>query len=337
MEPHNAFTDMLMRHRDMLWQMCWNRSGGDRDRCCDLLQEVSIALWENFGKLRPNASAAQERAWIRWQARSVFYQIGRQRKPTTVPLNNAVADIAPDDDERRRKELVDDLLSALDPDEQRMVGMYLEGYHGDEIGERMGISRDNYYQRMHRAVRKLRRLALVLLALLFTSAVAIAVVPQWRRVLFEGVKLDERPSDTALPQPDKTLTATPSSDTVALPAEEAPDGCCGARHMAEPMELLPLLNFADILDTSSVETLVAFPDLDRNERLTISVNGTRLTISGAEGELVKIYDMGDRLVAAQRASRFIPIDLFPNTNVYSADRFRYKIQIGNRPTLLLSL
>ena len=336
MEPHNAYTAMLMRHRDMLWQLCWNRSGGDRDRCCDLLQEVSIALWENFGKLRPNASAAQERAWVRWQARSVFYQIGRQQKPAIVPLNAAVDDMANDEDAQRRKELIDDLLSALDPDEQRMVSMYLEGYHGDEIGERMGISRDNYYQRMHRAVQKLRRLALVLIALIFTSAVAIAVVPQWRHMVFKGVKLDERTADTVLSQPDNTLMASPTPDTIVLPAEEESEGQCCGRYKVEPIELMPLLNFADLVDTS-VETLVAFPAYERNERLTISVNGTRLTISGAEGELVKIYDMGDRLVAAQRASRFIPIDLFPNTNVYSADRFRYKIQIGNRPTLLLSL
>ena len=77
---------MLMRHREMLWRMCWNWTGGNRDRCCDLLQEVSIALWENFDKLRPGASASQERSWVRWQARSVFYQIGRQKRLSTVPL-----------------------------------------------------------------------------------------------------------------------------------------------------------------------------------------------------------------------------------------------------------
>ena len=47
-DRHRAYTALLMRHRDMLWRMCWRRADEDYDRCCDLMQDVSIALKEAF-------------------------------------------------------------------------------------------------------------------------------------------------------------------------------------------------------------------------------------------------------------------------------------------------
>lgn len=338
-DPHREYTALLMRHRDLLWHLCWHHAHGDRDRCLDLLQEVSIALWENIGKLRGDASPRQERAWVKWQARSVFYQIGRQQKTQLLPLNEALADDGhtpgSENEEMQRRETIDDLLATLSPNEQRMIRLYLQGYNGDEIGQQMGISRNNYYQRMHRTIQKMRRMALPLLALLFASAIAIAVVPQWRHHLFGGSNRVDTVGDT-IPSLPPTQTAKPSaphpSDTVAMPTI-----ACRDTITLVPLDCLPPLE--TFTDKDYPVKLLPSPRRDPSNDLTISVNGNYyITIPGAAGELVRVYDMGGNLVAAQRAGSFCLFNLLPNYKAPFVDDWnRFILQIGNRPPIQIGI
>ena len=326
MDRNKAYTDLLLRYRNMLWGLCWQRSGGDRDRCCDLLQEVSIALWENFGKLRPNSTPEQEQAWVRWQAHSVFYKMGRRQELSTEPLPDNLSATLADEDSQQRKELLEELLSSLDPDDQRMMRLYLKGYRGDEIGREMGISRDNFYQRMRRIIQKMRSVALLLLALLFASTVAIAFVPQWRHFVFGGGEPEKTVTDTLSGNTDVVPEVIPLPDTVP-PAPRIRKDTLPAR---APVEHMPSLN---LLETMSI--LDEFPTHEEHDSINISVDGSHLIIIGAEGEWVKVYDYGGRLVASEMASRICIIDLFPSTNNLVKKRFR--LQIGNRQPLQLEL
>ena len=83
MDRNSAYYELLERYRPMVWRLCWRHARGDWDRCNDLVQEVSIALWEHFGQLRPNATTQEQRAWVRWQARSVLDL--QRRKHTSSP------------------------------------------------------------------------------------------------------------------------------------------------------------------------------------------------------------------------------------------------------------
>ena len=56
MDRHESYTALLVRHRQLVWALCWARAHGDRERCRDLVQDVSLSLWEHFGKLRPGAN-----------------------------------------------------------------------------------------------------------------------------------------------------------------------------------------------------------------------------------------------------------------------------------------
>lgn len=329
MNLHNAYTALLMRHRKMLWRMCWHWTGGDHDRCCDMLQEVSLALWENFEKLRPDATPGQERSWVRWQTRSVLYQFGRKQKPPTVPISDSLSNSYTDEDAQHRKELLDDLLSTLDPDDQRLIRLYLEGYHGDEIGKKMGISRDNYYQRLHRAIQKMRRIALVLLALLFVSAVAIALVPQWRHLFFDNDKPEESVTDSISKPPDVAPTVTPLHDTLATPPTVKRD----TLHKIEPLERMSPLNLSDLMTYSE-----ELPTPEKRDSLTLLVNGTSITVPGSEGERIRIYDMSGRLVYTQKARNLCVIDLLPVNNIYFCRwSYQFYLNIGNRPALILTL
>lgn len=147
-----AYTELLRRHRRLVWTLCWARARGDYERCRDLVQEVSLSLWEHYGHLRPQASALQERAWVLWHTRTVLNHLHRHPSPTLVPLP---ADLPAEDITGR--ETLDDLLAHLGNDDRLLVTMRLEGYNADEISEALGIKRDAVYQRLHRIIERLRK------------------------------------------------------------------------------------------------------------------------------------------------------------------------------------
>lgn len=327
MSRSDAYTALLMRHCNMLWRMCRRHAHGDYARCCDLMQEVSIALWLNYDKLYPGVTLHQERAWVYWQARSVFDQVRRRRQLSAEPLTDTLADQFADEDTLRRQELLDDMLSALDPEERCLVDLYLKGYRGDEIGRQMGLSRNAVYQRMHRAVQKMKRVALILLALLSTTAVAVAVVPQWREFFFGKSEPEKAVSDTVPTQPhSEPAIATPPSDTVVCMS------CNVLRPKLEHLEpKLPMLVPEVFLLPDTL------PPLSPQKEVTISVNGNLLTIVGANDEEVRVYDMNGELVASRYGYGVYFIALHPRPNPFFYERNYYQIKIGTRPTLLLRL
>ena len=147
-----AYTDLLYRHRSLVWKLCWARSKGDYERCRDLVQEVSLSLWEHYGRLRPNTSVLQERAWVLWHTRTVLDHLHRHPSPTFVPLPTELPL-----DENDSVDCVDELIECLDNEDRLLVKMRLDGYEAEEIGKVLGINRNAVYQRLHRIVVRLRK------------------------------------------------------------------------------------------------------------------------------------------------------------------------------------
>ena len=325
MERNDAFTALLMRHSKMLWRMCWYRVDGDEERCKDMLQEVYLLLWERFDGLRPDASPTQERAWVRWQVRSVFYRVGRRRSLDVSTLTDHLADTMPDEETARCSETLDELLSTLNGDERKVIQLYLEGYQGDEIGKRMGVSRDAVYQRMHRIILKLRRVALLLLVLASASAVALAVFPQWRHRLFHGDNSELTRTDTLeCPVSDKVV------DTLPLPQSKPPSADTLVKRVGvEPLEFMPSLNL--LAPDGAVEEM---PRRAAFDHVTLYLDGYRLTIVGADGELVRIYQGSNQhgnLVFSQIAGPVCEVNLFPDLNtLFARSRNCFVIYIGDR-------
>lgn len=330
-DRHSAYTALLMRHRDMLWRLCLNRANGDGDRSKDLMQEITIALWENYDKLRLDASPAQERAWVRWQARSVFYQIDRRRKVPTIPIeDNLQVDNIADEEAHQRKETLDNFLAALSHEEQRMMKLYLDGYQGDEIGKEMGISRNTVYQRMRRALQKMRNVALVLLAMLLTTAIAVALVPEWRQYIFGGWGIEETPTDT-ISEPKEPEPSVSQPEPLPLPSAKKAT-------FRQPQLLEPLPSLSTIQASQGFVSPDTLSPIEMDDMPTVSVDGMTLTITGASGEIIKVYDNNGNLVACQVAGSICIIDLFPCTDAFSSSRRNtFILQIGNRPTLRLEL
>lgn len=314
MQNSDPFDELLKRHRPMVWRMCWISAHGNYERCRDLVQEVSIALWRHFGQLRPDATLQEERAWVRWQTRSVLDFQRRMQRPTPLPLTPGMADLQAADDILEQQEELEELMSTLNDDERRMLRLQLEGYRADEIAEAMGLKRDAVYQRLHRVVGKMRRVALLLVLLCLAVTVAVAVVPQWREQVFSHTEEEEKPEEEAV-SPIEIPSPTP---VVPL---EVPVDTVAPRQAWIPPEPLPHLNAP--ADTS-------LPDLPaRKPEVGIAYNDGKLILTGlVDGELVVIRNPKGVLVALKRThGSTCTIELTTDRLSYST----YILQIGNRP------
>lgn len=314
MQNSDPFDELLKRHRPMVWRICWISAHGNYERCRDLVQEVSIALWRHFGQLRPDATLQEERAWVRWQTRSVLDFQRRMQRPTPLPLTPGMADLQAADDILEQQEELEELMSTLNDDERRMLRLQLEGYRADEIAEAMGLKRDAVYQRLHRVVGKMRRVALLLVLLCLAVTVAVAVVPQWREQVFSHTEEEEKPEEEAV-SPTEIPSPTP---VVPL---EVPVDTVAPRQAWIPPEPLPHLNAP--ADTS-------LPDLPaRKPEVGIAYNDGKLILTGlVDGELVVIRNPKGVLVALKRThGSTCTIELTTDRLSYST----YILQIGNRP------
>lgn len=314
MQNSDPFDELLKRHRPMVWRMCWISAHGNYERCRDLVQEVSIALWRHFDQLRPDATLQEERAWVRWQTRSVLDFQRRMQRPAPLPLTPGMADMQAADDILEQQEELEELMSTLNDDERRMLRLQLEGYRADEIAEAMGLKRDAVYQRLHRVVGKMRRVALLLVLLCLAVTVAVAVVPQWREQVFSRTEEEEKPEEEAV-SPTEIPSPTP---VVPL---EVPVDTVAPRQAWIPPEPLPHLNAP--ADTS-------LPDLPaRKPEVGIAYNDGKLILTGlVDGELVVIRNPKGVLVALKRThGSTCTIELTTDRLSYST----YILQIGNRP------
>lgn len=322
-----AYTELLQRHHAMLWRMCWFAARGDRARCNDLVQEISIVLWLRLDALRADASPGEERSWVYWQCRSSLDLLRRRQKPSLLPLTALMEETLAADNPSQQKEEIEHLMAFLTADDQRLVRLYLDGYHADEIAAIMSLSRDAVYQRLHRAIAKARRFVLLLLLVLLASGLAVAVVPQWRSAVFGGAVHQE-----VMHEPKHE---EPATRRVAPLNEEAPDRA----HEVEP-EVLPLLEEERIPDADVLTILSGIND--RSDTIqpvlsslppepTIWVSGNRLIITGVYDEPVKVYQKSGVLVSSQVCHGFCVIDLFPRCDM------DYRILVGRRTAVTISL
>lgn len=344
MNRHSAYTALLQRHRSMVWRMCWISARGDFERCRDLVQEVSIALWLHFDKLRPGTSPHEEKAWVRWLTRTTLDHQCRHQRPPMLALTNAMAESIPENGSMA--EDIEDLMAVLSSEEQQLLRLHIEGYRADEIAQTMGLNRDAVYQRLHRAVGKMRRVALLLLLFCLVATVAVAVVPQWRQWVTSRTVKEEKPLEAPLkPSESKPLFVDTMSTTIV-------DTPARRRVWVAPA---PLPYLVDVHDTTipsprvpcgcpdtigtigQREDCISFDDYDESVEetlppVTIIVNHDIIVVEGAEDEPVNVYDAQGRLVATVQCNGRCSLVIGANSNNSTTSGYAaYWVEVGSRP------
>lgn len=322
MDRQRAYTELLERYRPLVWRMCWFRARGNWDRCNDLVQEVSIALWLHFDALRPDATPAEKRAWIYWQCRSTLDLQRRLQKPPMQPLTTLLEETVADEDARHTQEEIEHLMAALSPEEQRLVGLYLEGYKTKEIADLMNLSHDTVYQRMHRVVGKARKAMVVVFLLLVATSIAIAVVPSWRQRVFssgEPAAADTLP--VSVPAPVAPAQSPVIVDSVSKPMEI---------DTLVPREVPPPVEHINFSTTDFIAFGDTPPPPSAKQWLpaTIAITGSILTISGLDGEWVILYDKYGRVLSSKRCRGMCTFQIPVGKGCYYGT-YQYNLPVGD--------
>ena len=146
-----------LRHQTTVWRVCYDFARGDIPRCEDMVQEVWIMLWLKFDTMN-SQSEWQQRVWVRRVTRSVLVDLYRKKRPELEPITEEMKEsVAIEDIDVAER--IDDLFSALTPDEQHLMRMRLEGYSAEEIAAGLKIEPNAVYQRVNRIMNKLRQYA----------------------------------------------------------------------------------------------------------------------------------------------------------------------------------
>ena len=155
-QRYEDYKSFMRRHQKTVWRVCYDFARGDIPRCEDMVQEVWIALWLRFDQLKTNAPELMQRAWVKRITRSVLVDLYRRSEPESERLTPVLINTIPDTSVDYA-ESIDDLMSTLSDDEERLLRMRLEGYDAQEIAAEFKMERNAVYVRINRIITKLRR------------------------------------------------------------------------------------------------------------------------------------------------------------------------------------
>lgn len=141
----------MLRYRGLIFSVC-NRYARRGLMADDLLQETMLALWNLRDKLFSITLPPKQAAWIWHVARSTCIDLQRSTPPPE-PLPEGYD--PPDEDHSQHDDL-HELIALLPEPDRTIVTLHFEGYRYDEIGRRVGMTKNNVGIRLMRIKDKLR-------------------------------------------------------------------------------------------------------------------------------------------------------------------------------------
>ena len=153
MEEH-PFVELIEQHSAAIERVCRSFCSV-REDCEDLRQDILLHLWQGWKRYRPDHRP------ITWLYRvalntAISWRRHRARREETLPLDTF--DLPDDTVLREQATHLQALIAQLPVADQRLVGLYLDGFSSEEIGRLTGLSQTNVTTRMGRIKEKLRKL-----------------------------------------------------------------------------------------------------------------------------------------------------------------------------------
>ncbi len=148
----DTFSEVILRYRGLLFSVC-RRHQHDGLEVDDLLQEVTLRLWELREKLLAIEPAPKQAVWLWRVARSTCIDLQR-RSPSPTPLPD---DYDTPSEDTTLHDTLHELISQLPEPDRTIVTMHLEGYDYTEIGKAVGLTKNNIGVRLMRIKEKLKQ------------------------------------------------------------------------------------------------------------------------------------------------------------------------------------
>lgn len=152
MKVQEPFEATLTRYRGLLFTVC-RRYSSRGTPMEDLLQEVSIALWQRREKLESITLAPQQAAWVWRVARSTCIDILR-RSPEYASLDENYDAV---DDRNPELDALHEQIALLTEPDRTIANLHLQGYNYEEIGQQVGLTANNISVKLVRIKEKLRK------------------------------------------------------------------------------------------------------------------------------------------------------------------------------------
>ncbi|QIL21178.1 sigma-70 family RNA polymerase sigma factor [Thermomonas sp. HDW16] len=159
-DRHEAFSDLLQRHRGIVFKVAntYARRAEDRD---DLVQEISAQLWHAWPNYDPARSFS---TWMYRVALNVAISHVREQsvrgRHDAVPLDediHDVADAAASDHERdQHVRLLQGFIQRQAPLDRALLLLYLDDRPQREIAEILGITESNVSTKIGRLKQRIR-------------------------------------------------------------------------------------------------------------------------------------------------------------------------------------
>lgn len=153
-----AFNELLLRNKGMLWHICSDYSLGKAWNPEDCMQEVIYVLWRDFHQFEGRSS---ERTWVYRVATNAMLML--RRKYTQGPVTESIdgqeeehVDMAYSENESYQQLL--QLIDALPEKERVVVRAHLDGFSYKEIARMNDTTVGAVAMRIARLKKHLRRL-----------------------------------------------------------------------------------------------------------------------------------------------------------------------------------
>ena len=153
MDEH-PYIDLIERHSAAIDKVCRQFCSSAEDRA-DLRQEVLLNLWRGWKRYKP------EYRPITWVYRvalntAITYRRRQRRQVPTVALE--VFDVPNDEEAVAQVEHLKELLAQLPVADQRVMGLYLDGWSAAEMARLLGTTPSAVGTRLGRIKQKIRNL-----------------------------------------------------------------------------------------------------------------------------------------------------------------------------------
>jgi RNA polymerase sigma factor (sigma-70 family) len=118
------------------------------------MQDCLAALWHFRHSLRPDASPAQERLWVKYHCRSVFSHRKRRWEPQFTPLDE---DRLPAEEPPDNRAVIEELACNLSDRERHILDLILDGYSRSEIAALLDLKAGTVTQIRFRIIEKMKQ------------------------------------------------------------------------------------------------------------------------------------------------------------------------------------
>ena len=159
-DRHEAFSDLLQRHRGIVFKVAntYARRAEDRD---DLAQEIAAQLWHAWPRYDPARSFS---TWMYRVALNVAISHVREQsvrgRHDAVPLDDDLHDIADaggtDHERDQQIRLLQDFIRRQTPLDRALLLLYLDDRPQREIAEILGIGESNVSTKIGRLKQRIR-------------------------------------------------------------------------------------------------------------------------------------------------------------------------------------